>query len=501
MKAVLFVGLVCSVRAFAADVPAAPPPTARLVVTGGVAARTLSQPNEGPGILVRGLAPTALHASGAYFFSRWLGVDVEARGELFYARASQDASAQAISQGGFSLSALPAFRLSPTGWLDVEGQVGWAVLGRPLLDVTDVAAPTGRLRVLTGPTAGVVAHVEPAPWLAAQVFGRVEVPLNGGVGIGGSAGVQARVGALSFGNTRLGVGVSYEFVGLRHGAAPSDFVHLEHRLGLGVALSSREPPPAPPPPPARPKTGEVRGVVVAQGTGAPLAGVRVEAAGARAATTDAQGRFRLRELAPGKATVRASRQGFKGATGAASITAGGTAELRLELAALTGPGRVQGVVKDADEKPLPGVLVRADGGAEVKTGDDGAFALERVGPGPVTVTAALAGYEKGEEVVQVPPEATATLAFSLKATGVKLKATIKGVVVGADGKTPRVTVRVAELKKTVAVKADGRFELEVPGGRYTLSLQAKGYVTQTKVVEVADGDQAIFHAELEKVRQ
>jgi len=102
--------------------------------------------------------------------------------------------------------------------------------------------------------------------------------------------------------------------------------------------------------------------------------------------------------------------------------------------------------------------------------------------------------------VQVPPEASATVTFTLKATGVRAKATVKGLVLGADGAVPKATVTLAEKKLTVKVKPDGRFELEVPGGRHTITIQAPGYVTQSKVLELADGDQAIFHLELEKAR-
>jgi hypothetical protein len=57
-----------------------------------------------------------------------------------------------------------------------------------------------------------------------------------------------------------------------------------------------------------------------------------------------------------------------------------------------------------------------------------------------------------------------------------------------------------ELKLKLEVKADGRFSAEVPSGKYTLIIQSPGFVTQTHVVEVSGGDQAIFHAELERLR-
>jgi hypothetical protein len=64
----------------------------------------------------------------------------------------------------------------------------------------------------------------------------------------------------------------------------------------------------------------------------------------------------------------------------------------------------------------------------------------------------------------------------------------------------KATVRVVELKVKLAVKADGRFTADVPSGKYTLVIEAKGYVTQTKTVVVSGGDQAIFHTELERSR-
>lgn len=462
--------------------------------------RDLRQPYEEPqAVQIRDTDPTALHASGAYFFSSWLGLGVEARAEIFYAtRASTNAR---VPLGGFGLAVLPSFRFSPLTWLDLEAELGWAVAGRPILSLANPDAPAGEMRVVTGPSAGLVVGLEPANWLSAQLFARSELPLSSSVGVGASLGAQVRVGALTFGDFRWGVALSYEFATLYMGSGQATLLHTEHRLGLGLALLVRRPPPPLPPPPPPPTVTTVEGLVSVTGTGAPIAGALVELSGWGSLETDAQGAFVAREVKPGPVTVKATAKGFKTSSREVTVAAGGAAKVELSLDPPSGPGRITGVVLAGPDKPLPNAVVRADGGAEVKSGPDGAFTLEKAGPGPVTVTAALAGYEKGEEVVQVPPEATATLSFTLKATGVKVKATVKGLVVGADGSVPKATVRVVELKKTVAVGKDGRFELEVPGGRYTLTLQAKGYVTQSKVVEVADGDQAIFHAVLEKARR
>lgn len=500
VRAVFVLVLLFSVGAAAqpAPVPEAPPPSSRLWLTGGVSLRDLEQPYEGPGVIVRGLAPTTLHASGAYFFSRWLGLDVEARGGLSYATNG----GQTVPLRGFSAAALPAFRFSPLSLLDLEAQLGWGVTGRPVVSLADPAAPTGGLRLSTGPTAALVVGLEPTPWLSAQLFARTELAVGNTVGFGVNAGVQLRLGALRLGDTRWGVGVTYELASARLGAGEGELLHLEHRFGLGLAMLERRPPPMPvlPPPPVGATTARLAGRVLVAGKDVPVPGAVVEVSGRGAVTADAQGRFVLLDVEPGTATVSATAKGFKGTRRDVTLRAGEDAKLSLELVPPSGPGRVTGVVQSAPDKPLMGVLVRADGGAEVKTDERGAFTLERVGPGPVTITAAMTGFEKGEEVVQVPPEASAAITFTLKATGVRTKATVKGLVLGADGAVPKATVRLVEKKLTVKVKPDGRFELEVPGGRYTVTIQAPGYVTQSKVLELADGDQAIFHAELEKLR-
>jgi len=501
VRAVFLLVLVGSVTAWAqaASASPAPAPSARLFVTGGAALRQLSQPYEGAGVTIAGFAPTALHASGAYFFTRWFGLDVEARGEVFHAGNTADPAQPKVPLGGFSASALPTFRWSPLAWLDAEAQLGWGVAGRPMISLAGTA-PEGRLVVGTGPTAGFALSFEPRDWLGAQLFARAVVPLTQSVSFGGDFGLQLRLGALTVGDTRWGVGVTWETALLHAGSGDNTLWHVEHRFGLGVAMLHREPPPPTPvlEAPAA-TTATLTGRVQVAGTLAPIPGAVVEARG-RAATTDADGRFSLEALPPGAATATVTARGFKVVSREVSLAVGAPATADFSLDAPTGPGRIVGTVKGPDGKPLAGVLVRVDGGAEVKSDADGDFLLPKAGPGPVTVTAALNGYEKGDEVVQVPPEAQARVDFTLKPTGVRAKATLKGVVSGSDSAVPKATLRVVELKLTLKARADGRYEVEVPGGRYTLTIQAPGYVTQSKTLEVADGDQAIFHVELEKVR-
>jgi hypothetical protein len=118
----------------------------------------------------------------------------------------------------------------------------------------------------------------------------------------------------------------------------------------------------------------------------------------------------------------------------------------------------------------------------------------------VTVQVRAEGFTGADEVAQVPPGGAAQVDFTLTPKTVAVRATLRGLIRTKSGEAVKATVRVVELKLKLQVKADGRFSAEVPSGRYTLVIEARGFVTQTKSVEVSGGDQAIFHAELERLR-
>jgi hypothetical protein len=85
-------------------------------------------------------------------------------------------------------------------------------------------------------------------------------------------------------------------------------------------------------------TAGVRGTVLAEGTGLPVAGARVVLRNAalrveREATTDAEGNYTIAGLAPGEQyEVAVSAQDFRAATrGQLTLLSGGYADVSLEL--------------------------------------------------------------------------------------------------------------------------------------------------------------------------
>ncbi|MFZ5446532.1 MAG: carboxypeptidase regulatory-like domain-containing protein [Myxococcota bacterium] len=489
MRGLLFFVLCFAATAVAQPIPASP---TRLRLTGGVSARSHAQRFDTPA-QISGLSPTVVHLSAAHFFHPNVGLHLEGRGELFFARTP--ALDRGLPQGSFDLSlgAAGRFQLAPAWWL--EGQLGWAVAQRSLLDVPTLSASSG---FVTGPTLGVAASWAPTRAFEAQAYVRalpVGVRFAAPPGfqlVGLAAGVQASVGALHFGTAQLGLAVSLEYNGTVGRVDAGSFAQHGARLGLGVSLS-RWMEPAPPPKPAVPP---LRGRVVAQ-NGDAVAGATVTLDDGPRQRSDGSGVFQFSSVPRGKHRLVAVKDGF--APAIAEVTAP-TGLVELRLGAPQGPGRVTGVVRGPDG-PLAGAEVRVlETQVTTKSGADGSYALEGVGPGPVTVQVKLEGFAGGDEVAQVPPGGVATVDLTLTPKSVAVRATLRGLIRSKSGEPVKATVRVVELKLRLQVKPDGRFSAEVPSGKYTLVIEARGFVSQTKSVEVSGGDQAIFHAELERIR-
>ncbi len=168
----------------------------------------------------------------------------------------------------------------------------------------------------------------------------------------------------------------------------------------------------------------------------------------------------------------------------------------------TGPGSIVGtVIAQGKGTPVPGARVALAGTDKEAIADaTGSFVLEQVGPGPLSLKITAQGFKPADEAVVVPPEAKATLQVSLQALGVKALATLRGQVRSPKGKPVPASIYIAEPKIRSRAAADGRFTVRVPGGRYSATVEAPGFISQTKVVEVADGDEAVFVIVLHPVR-
>lgn len=77
---------------------------------------------------------------------------------------------------------------------------------------------------------------------------------------------------------------------------------------------------------------------------------------------------------------------------------------------------------------------------------------------------------------------------------------LRGVVRAFNGKPVSGEITVQPLGKTITASDDGSFELDVPPGKYTVVIKAKGFKGQRRKVEVQDGGVTILHIDLRRGR-
>jgi Carboxypeptidase regulatory-like domain len=267
-------------------------------------------------------------------------------------------------------------------------------------------------------------------------------------------------------------------------------------VALGLALLSAA---ALAQPPAAEATGTVW-VTLLPEPSRPLRSPRVRIAG-QEAVLDSSGAFRVEGLAPGQVRVSASAEGYHPREQQVRLEAGGQSSVLLPLERIPGPGTVRGLVLLQNDghagagTPLAGVEVRLADQLVATSDADGRFVLPAVEPGAVSLKLTGAGLRPQEEVVRVPPDAETSVEVVLrKAT--TLQAWMKGQVRSTTGKPLRATLKVAEPRRVVRTRPGGDFEFRLPAGRYQVTFEARGHVPQTKVVDVAEGEQALFYVDL-----
>lgn len=157
-----------------------------------------------------------------------------------------------------------------------------------------------------------------------------------------------------------------------------------------------------------PASAAVTGRLVSSGLPVPQALVALTAEGAlRQATSQSDGSFRIGGLPAGVATIQVEAAGFESLL-LPAVTLAEASERDLGQLEMTArAARVSGLVRDSEDLPVAGVLVRVTGGlgtASVRTNGEGAFLLTGLAAGDYQVTASREGYRTLETQATAPEE-------------------------------------------------------------------------------------------------
>lgn len=385
------------------------------------------------------------------------------------------------------------FRL---GWARFEPVVGYSLA--QIADFRDAASPSFRAGTRHGLLLAARGLIDLGP---VTVEGRFEYPLGlaasdgsgaGSSSTGVSVGGGVRVALLRTGKAVWGLMAEGAFT---QDSLSGQSISLQShvRLGLSVDLQWKEEDQAP-------TLGALRiAVALEDGSPASRAVVQVDGIATQPAPLDATGATRLDGVPPGPVTVRATLDGYEPAETAAGLSAGTETLVTLTLKKqLPKVGTLLVTVIDkATKAALAGATVTVNGKA-LTTDAKGTVTFVELTPGAVNVDVAAAGFTAKAEAATILPGLQATVATELVSAKKRDPATVSGSVRSARGGAP-VQANLEIPEASIKAKADdkGGFVFRLAGGTYTVTISAKGFVTQTKQVTVKDGDQAIFNVDLQ----
>lgn len=385
------------------------------------------------------------------------------------------------------------FRLGPAR---LEPVVGYSFT--QIADFGDASAPTFRTGTRHGLLLAARGLLDFGP---VTIEGRFEYPLAlaatdgagakaNAAGFGGGGGV--RVALLRTGTALWGL-MADGFYSVDSLAGTNRAAQSNLRLGLSLDLQWKEE--------ERSATLGALQISVALDDGSPAtrAVVQVDGVSQQPAPLDSTGATRLDSLPPGAVTVRATLEGYEPATASVGLTAGTETPVTLRLQKqLPKLGTlIVTVIDKATKSALAGATVTVNGTAQT-TDAKGTVTFVDLTPGAVNVEIAAAGFTAKGEAATILPGLQATVATELVSAKKRDPATVSGSVRSARGGAA-VQANLEIPEATIKAKADvkGGFVFRLAGGTYTVTISAKGFVTQTKQVTVKDGDQAIFNVDLQ----
>ena len=244
-------------------------------------------------------------------------------------------------------------------------------------------------------------------------------------------------------------------------------------------------------------SGQVTGEVYDATTGLPLGQAQISISGVpgTAMSSASNGSFSFEGVPAGGHTVTVSRVGYAPFNGAAQVQGDATTNLgRIRLSLADDTAALRGRVSDLQTgAPLAGVLVHVSGGmtTETQTGADGSYGLLGLPAGTYSVSFTLAGYQVLSQQASLPARTAVTFSPALTKVGQPppTTATIKGLVLNANGNAPIAGARVAIGTQSATTGADGRFSLAgLAAGAFTASVSASAFDSVALTGVLANGD-------------
>ena len=231
---------------------------------------------------------------------------------------------------------------------------------------------------------------------------------------------------------------------------------------------------------------KVLGNVLRAADMSPMSGVDVKVAGTKFATkTDDDGRFELKGVTAGKATIEVSKTGFAAASFERELS--NTEETVLPVK-LRGDATIVGLVTDeVTKQPLAEIDVRLVGlPYQTRTNAEGKYQLDGVPSLPARIDARTAGYIA--KTTDVRPAAKEETPVPLTIIG---NATLSGLITErwSDAPVAKAKVTLGKTGFELTTSDEGTFEIKgVRGGvKHEIQIEADGLQPQVESIDVKPG--------------
>lgn len=191
------------------------------------------------------------------------------------------------------------------------------------------------------------------------------------------------------------------------------------------------------------------------------------------------------------------------------VRSGAPQIFRVEVPAPPPPpteGGVEGLVRDARSgEPLAWVIVDVPGHTPnpILSDANGVYRVKGLPAGDLKVRVQKQGFAIAQVPVVVKAGETVTHDVTLEPAGAKTTGVFAGDVRGRDGKpvAAKITFTFGNETRTVVADAAGKASVTLPPGSFSLVVEAPGFVSQTKTLSVAAGEQTVFNFVLVPVQQ
>ncbi len=162
-------------------------------------------------------------------------------------------------------------------------------------------------------------------------------------------------------------------------------------------------------------------------------------------------------------------------------------------------GTLTGVLRGEDDQPIPGATVTVKVGNVEKSAtsdEQGNYEIADVPLGTGTLTVRAEGFDETTSQIKVEPGVNSQSDIEL--TESTPSGQLRGLVrsFAGEGVPAKITVSPGDI--SAETEQDGSFEIDIAPGSYEVTIEAKGYTSQTRSVSIDENGVTVLNVELRK---